>query len=60
MKGGTIKTKNAQNIAHIKSINAKHKIESKHKYNTYLDDFDDLDKIDKYIIYTLLASIAYN
>jgi hypothetical protein len=23
-------------------------------------DFDDLDKIDKYIIYTLLASIAYN
>ena len=45
MKGGTIKTKNAQNIAHIKSINAKHKIESKHKYNTYLDDFDDLDGI---------------
>jgi hypothetical protein len=23
-------------------------------------DFDDLDKIDKYIVYTLLASIAYN
>ena len=23
-------------------------------------NFDDLDKIDKYIIYTLLASIAYN
>ena len=23
-------------------------------------DFDDSDKIDKYIVYTLLASIAYN
>ena len=23
-------------------------------------DFDDLDKVDKYIVYTLLASIAYN
>ena len=23
-------------------------------------DFDDLDKIDKYIVYNLLASIAYN
>lgn len=23
-------------------------------------DFDDLDKIDKYVVYTLLASIAYN
>jgi hypothetical protein len=23
-------------------------------------DFDDLDKLDKYMVYTLLASIAYN
>jgi hypothetical protein len=36
-----------------------------HMFHEYADiqisfDFDDLDKIDKYIVYTLLASIAYN